>query len=43
MKFGGHRKLLVPSKLGYGKRGGPPEIPGYADLTFDVNSLSINN
>ena len=41
MKVGGHRKLFVPSKLGYGKRGSPPEIPGDADLTFDVKLLSV--
>ena len=41
MKVGGHRKLLVPSKLGYGKRGSPPEIPGDAELTFDVKLLSV--
>ena len=43
MKVGGHRKLSVPSKLGYGKRGSPPEIPGDADLTFDVKLLAVKN
>ena len=43
IKVGGHRKLLVPSKLGYGKRGSPPEIPGDADLTFDVKLLAVKN
>ena len=42
MKVGGHRKLSVPSKLGYGKRGSPPEIPGDADLIFHVKLLSVN-
>ena len=27
MKVGGKRKIFVPSKLGYGKRGALPEIP----------------
>ena len=43
MKVGGHRILTVPSKLGYGKRGSPPEIPGDADLTFDVKLLAVKN
>jgi len=29
-------KLVVPSTLGYGKRGAPPEIPGDATLHFTV-------
>ena len=43
MKVGGHRKLWVPSKLGYGKRGSPPEIPGDADLTFDVKLVAVKH
>jgi len=41
MKVGGERKLTVPAKLGYGKRGSLPEIPGDADLCFDVKLLSV--
>ena len=36
MKEGGRRKLVVPSKLGYGKKGSAPEIPPDATLLFDV-------
>eukprot|EP00729_Bicosta_minor_P005528 gene5528-22284_t len=36
MKIGEKRKLVVPSKLGYGKRGSLPEIPGDATLLFTV-------
>ncbi|KAL3910010.1 MAG: hypothetical protein SGILL_007860 [Bacillariaceae sp.] len=36
MKMGGKRKLVVPHKLGYGKRGCAPDIPGGATLHFQV-------
>ena len=36
MKEGGRRKLVVPPKLGYGKKGSAPEIPPDATLLFDV-------
>jgi len=36
LKVGGCRKLEVPSKLGYGKRGSPPDIPPDARLFFKV-------
>lgn len=42
MKINGKRKLVVPSKLGYGKRGCAPDIPGDATLHFVVTLLSIN-
>ena len=41
MKVGGKRKLTVPAKFGYGKRGSPPEIPGDAVLCFEVKLLGI--
>lgn len=41
MKVGGKRTLTIPSKLGYGDAGHPPDIPAKATLLFDVELLSI--
>jgi FKBP-type peptidyl-prolyl cis-trans isomerase len=37
MKEGGRRKLIIPSELGYGARGFPPDIPADAALIFDID------
>lgn len=41
MKPGGKRRLLIPSALGYGKRGAGDVIPPDADLVFEVELLGI--
>ena len=37
MKVGGQRKLVVPPKLGYGKRGCGPDIPPDSTLYFVID------
>lgn len=41
MKPGGKRRLIVPSDIGYGPTGNPPDIPGGATLIFDVTMLGV--
>ena len=41
MKVGGKRQLVVPPKLGYGKKGAGPEIPPNATLYFTVKLKGI--
>ena len=41
MTIGAKRKLVVPSKLGYGKRGSLPNIPPSATLHFEITMKNI--
>ena len=43
MREGGKRRLTVPPRLGYGKRGSPPEIPGNATLVMVVKMRQVHD
>ncbi|RLN55514.1 hypothetical protein BBJ29_006968 [Phytophthora kernoviae] len=40
MRAGGKRTITIPSRLGYGREGAPPTIPGNADLIFEIEIVS---
>ena len=43
MKVGGRRELIIPSALGYGAQGAPPDIPANAPHSFIVDLRGIGS
>lgn len=42
MKVGGKRTIIIPSHMGYGRRGSPPDVPPNSALVFDIELLEVH-
>ncbi|CAI5704856.1 unnamed protein product [Peronospora effusa] len=40
MRVGSKRTITIPSRLGYGREGSPPVIPGNSDLIFEIEVVT---
>jgi FKBP-type peptidyl-prolyl cis-trans isomerase FkpA len=41
MKVGGKRTVIIPSRMGYGRRGAAPDVPGNSALVFDIELVDV--
>jgi len=41
MQVGDRFEVTIPSELGYGERGAPPDIPPHATLIFDIEVMDV--
>lgn len=42
MRVGGKREVIIPSSLGYGRRGAGSDIPPNSALVFDIELLEVH-
>ena len=42
MKAGGKRSVVIPSRMGYGRRGAAPDVPPNSALVFDIELLEVH-
>jgi FKBP-type peptidyl-prolyl cis-trans isomerase FkpA len=42
MKAGGKRSVIIPSRMGYGRRGAAPDVPPNSALVFDLELLEVH-
>lgn len=41
MAVGGERRITIPARLAYGKKGQPPTVPANSKLVFDLKLIDL--